>query len=345
MSGFLSFIRDLPAYWHGSDPLLIHAYLSYGTGEHLYLLGRALEDEGVNLNKKGFLNTLKNTFKQFKSDELPHADLQIKLPDGRILSTTTDAEGYYKVDEKVEGLDQMINEAGWLQMEVSYVKGDELRTFSKNNRFPAEMLIPSPNAEYGIISDIDDTILHTGVASLLKWRVILNTFFTNMGNRTPLKGAADLYQKLYRGKSGDASNPPFYVSNSPWNLYNYLQGFIKNNNFPKGAILLRDFRTPFDRTPRPEKPHKQHEIRNILHTYPDLDFVLIGDSGEHDADIYIEIAEEFPERIKAIYLRSVNHRKRVFRVRGLLEGYKTTPALLVKDSATAEEHARGLGLI
>ncbi|MEH6406863.1 MAG: App1 family protein, partial [Leeuwenhoekiella sp.] len=100
-----------------------------------------------------------------------------------------------------------------------------------------------------------------------------------------------------------------------------------------------------DRTAKPEKPHKQHEIRNILKTYPDLNFILIGDSGEHDADIYIEIAEEYPERILAIYLRSVNHEKRVFRVRGLIEKFEITPALLVRDSITAELHARELGLI
>ncbi len=345
MFGFLRHIRNLPALGLGSDPLLINAYQSYGTGQHLYALGRALEDEGVNLQKKGFLNTIKNTIKQFKSDELPNTALTVKLPDGRSIKTKTDQEGYYKIDQQVKGLDLLTNESGWLQMEVSYTNQMENSTYSKNNRFPAEMLIPSQNAEYGVISDIDDTILHTGVTSLMRWRVILNTFFTDFGNRTPLKGAVKLYQKLHQGSTGQAANPIFYVSNSPWNLYNYLQGFIRNNNFPKGAILLRDFRTPFDKTPRPEKPHKQHEIRNILNTYPELSFVLIGDSGEHDADIYIEIAEEFPERIKAIYLRSVNHEKRVFRVRGLLEGFKATPALLVKDSATAEEHARGLGLI
>ena len=154
-----------------------------------------------------------------------------------------------------------------------------------------------------------------------------------------------MYQKFHLGKSGEAANPIFYVSNSPWNLYHYLEAFIKNNNFPKGPILLRNIRGPFDKSPKPEKPHKQKEIRNILKTYPHLQFVLIGDSGEHDADIYIEIAEEFPERIRAIYLRSVNHERRVFRVRGLLEKFKTTPALLVKDSEVAEDHARELGLI
>ena len=337
MLGLLSF-RE-------SDPLLIHGYQSYGTSQHLYALGRALEDEGVNLKKKGFWNTIKNTIKQFKSDELAHVELTVKLPDGQLISTTTDAEGYYKIDKKMVGLGDMANDSGWLQLEVNYAGGQKNRIFSKNNRFPAEMLIPSQKAEYGVISDIDDTILHTGVTSLMKWRVIFNTLFKDFGTRTPLKGAAALYQKLHQGISGHASNPIFYVSNSPWNLYNYLEGFIRNNNFPKGAILLRDFRTPFDKTPAPEKPHKQHEIRNILKTYPELEFVLIGDSGEHDADIYIDIAEEFPDRIKAIYLRSVNHEKREFHVRGLLEGFKKTPALLVKDSITAESHARELGLI
>ncbi len=327
------------------DPLQIHGYQSYGTHEHLYALGRALEFEGVNLDNKGMYNALKNAYRQFRSDELPGVKLKLKLPDNRVFYVETNAEGYYKIDISAEGLDTLTNKLGWLQMELSYESNRQDRLIINNNKFPAQMLIPNKTAEYGVISDIDDTILETGVASLMKWRVIINTLFQEVGNRTPLKGAASLYQKLHRGKSGDASNPIFYVSNSPWNLYHYLEAFIKHNNFPKGAILLRDFRGPFENTPTPEKPHKQHEIRNILKTYPYLDFVLIGDSGEHDADIYIEIAEEFPKRIRAIYLRSVNHEKRVFRVRGLLEKFEVTPALLVKESSIAESHARELGLI
>ena len=330
---------------HKKDPLQIHGYQSYGTNEQIYLLGRALEDEGVNLDKTGFVNAFKNAYKQFKSDELPKARLKIRLPDDRILYAVTDNEGYFKIDEKIANLKSLTNDEGWLQLELSYDDENQKRLVNNDNRFAAQMLIPSDKVEYGVISDIDDTMLKTGVTSLLKWRVILNTIFRGVGKRSPFNGAADFYKKLHLGKSGEASNPMFYVSNSPWNLYHYLEAFIKHNNFPKGAILLRDLRTPFDRTPKPEKPHKQHEIRNILKTYPDLQFVLIGDSGEHDADIYIEIAEEYPDRIKAIYLRSVNHEKRAFRVRGLLEKFEITPALLVKDSSTAEEHARDLGLI
>ncbi|WP_051907796.1 App1 family protein [Flavimarina sp. Hel_I_48] len=311
---------------HDKDPLQIHGYQSYGTQDHLYALGRALEFEGVNLKKKGVYNALKNAYKQFRSDELPGAKLKVRLPDNRVFYTETNTDGYYKIDITSENLEELTNDQGWLNMQLSYEGNRHDRVILNDNKFPAQMLIPEKNAEYGVISDIDDTILQTGVASLMKWRVIINTLSKGVGNRTPLKGAASLYQKLHIGKSGKASNPIFYVSNSPWNLYHYLEAFIKHNNFPKGPILLRDFRTPFDKTPVPEKPHKQHEIRNILKTYPKLNFVLIGDSGEHDADIYIEIAEEFPERIKAIYLRSVNHKKRMFRVSGLLENFVDTPA-------------------
>lgn len=328
-----------------ADPIQIDGYQSYGTSNHLYLIGRALENEGVNLKKTGFLSAFKNAYKQFASDELGHTKLRITLPDDRVFYTTTDAEGYFKVDEKVEGLGALKNSQGWVQFIISFDDVHKDVKVMGENQFPCEMLIPSETAEYGVISDVDDTILHTGVASLLKWRVIVNTLFKGVGKRTSLEGAPELYQKLHLGKSGASANPMFYVSNSPWNLYNYLESFVRNQNFPKGPVLLRDFRGPFEKTPKLEKPHKQHEIRNILKTYPDLKFVLIGDSGEHDVDIYLEVAKEYPEQIIAVYLRSVKHKKKVLRVRGVLEKYKTTPAVLVEKSKFAEEHARSIGLI
>ena len=214
---------------HEKDPLQIHGYQSYGTHEHIYLLGRALEDEGVNLEKTGFVNAFKNAYRQFRSDELSHAKIKVKLPDNRVLYAVTDEEGYFKVDEKLVNLKDLTNEEGWLQLELAYDDENQKRLVTNDNRFAAQMLIPSDKAEYGVISDIDDTMLKTGVTSLLKWRVILNTLFKGVGKRTPFTGAADFYKKLHLGKSGNASNPMFYVSNSPWNLYHYLEAFIKNN--------------------------------------------------------------------------------------------------------------------
>ncbi|WP_298330251.1 phosphatase domain-containing protein [uncultured Dokdonia sp.] len=328
-----------------SDPIQIDGYQSYGSSNHLYLIGRALEHEGVDLKKTSFLSALKNAYKQFASDELRHTKLKVTLLDNRSFYTTTDAEGYFKIDEKVDGLGALANDEGWLQMVISFDDVQKGITVLGDNRFPIEMLIPAETASYGVISDIDDTILHTGVASLLKWRVIINTFFKNVGKRTSLEGAPELYRKLHGGKSGQDANPMFYVSNSPWNLYSYLESFVRNQKFPKGPILLRDLRSPLEKTPKPEKPHKQHEIRNILNAYPKLKFVLIGDSGEHDVDIYLEVAKEYPEQIIAVYLRSVKHKKKVLRVKSVLSQYETTPAVLVEKSSFAEEHARSIGLI
>lgn len=327
------------------DPIQIDGYQSYGTRSHLYLIGRALEHEGVDLKKTGVMAAFKNAYKQFASDELRHTKLKVILPDERVIYTTTDAEGYFKIDEKIEGLGELANSQGWLQLAVGFDDVQKNVHVMSDNMFPIAMLIPATTASYGVISDVDDTILHTGVASLLKWRVIVNTLFKGVGKRTSLEGAPALYQKLHQGISGNDANPIFYVSNSPWNLYTYLESFIKNQHFPKGPLLLRDFRGPFDKTPKPEKPHKQHEIRNILTTYPDLKFVLIGDSGEHDVDIYLEVAREYPEQIIAVYLRSVKHKKKVIRVQGVLAKYKNIPAVLVEKSTYAEEHARSIGLI
>lgn len=326
------------------DPLQIIAFQSYGTKTHLYLRGRALEDESIDLSKKGFFSLLRNTWKRFETDEVRLETLKIQLPNEQVLYSDTNSEGYYLVDEQTNDLTDSINEEGWLNYEIAYdVFKDKL--INLENRFPGEMLIPSESSKFGVISDIDDTLLETGVVSKLKWKVLVNSLFKHAENRMAFAGAATIYSKLHQGISGEEANPIFYVSNSPWNLYRYLEYFLKHNNFPKGPILLRDFRTPFDKTKKRKVSHKEHEIKNIIKTYPNKKFVLIGDAGEHDIDIYLDIVKHFPNRIKAIYIRTVNHKKRMLRIQRLIKDYTNVPVLLFKDSEEVLEHARKLRLI
>ena len=331
--------------WFKKDPLQVISFQSYGTNTHFYARGRALEDESIDLEAQKIWHLAINTWKRFETDEIKHVGVDIKLPNNKIFKTTTDEDGYFKVDEVVDELKSMTNEEGWLSFELSYNDVNIKRSIQNENRFPGELLIPSTEAQYGVASDIDDTILHTGVVSLLKWKVIYNSIFKHAKNRSPLEGAADFYHKLHRGASGENANPIFYVSHSPWNLYRYLELFLRQNDFPKGPILLRSLSNFLRKKPQDEKPQKQKEILNLLKTYPDLPFILIGDSGEHDPDIYMEIAEEFPDRILAIYLRSVKHKKKMLRVKGLVENYKTTMVLMVESSAQAIEHAKANGFI
>ncbi|PKA83344.1 uncharacterized protein DUF2183 [Ulvibacter sp. MAR_2010_11] len=327
------------------DPLQIIAFQSYGTDSHLYIRGRALEDEQIDLADKGFFSLLTNSWKRFSTDELAHTRIKIKLSDGSIFYTETDDKGYFKLKETHKGLRDLTNDEGWLAVELSFDPLITNRVISNDNRFPGEVAIPSENGMFGVISDIDDTILHTGLTSALKWQVLKNTFLKRAEKRTPLEGAAEFYHQLHRGKSGIDANPVYYVSHSPWNLYRYLEYFLKKNNFPKGPLLLRNFSSPFRKKIQAEKPQKQTEIIDILNTYPKLPFILIGDSGEHDPDIYIEIAEAFPDRILAIYLRSVRHKKKMIRVEGLTQDYNKVPVLLVEKSKQAIEHAREHGFI
>ncbi|WP_179354201.1 App1 family protein [Winogradskyella vidalii] len=327
------------------DPLQIIVFSSYGTNSHFYARGRALEDESINLEANNTWQLIVNSWKRFATDEIKHVALDLKLPNNKILKAKTDYKGYFKIEADFEDLKTLTNAEGWLSYELSFKDTNVKYTIQNKNRFPGELLIPSSQAQFGVASDIDDTILHTGVVSLLKWRLIYNSIFKSAISRIPLEGSVELFHKLHRGVSGNNANPIFYVSHSPWNLYRYLELFLKQNKFPKGPILLRSVSQALKKKQQDEKPQKQNEIINLLKTYPHLPFILIGDSGEHDPDIYMEIAEAFPNRILAIYLRSVKHKKKMLRVRGLVENYKTTPLLLVENSQQAIEHARKNGFI
>lgn len=342
-----NYFRKLKDHLRAKPEVKLANYRSYGTHSHLYLLGRALDDDKLKMHEdQSIFRTLVNTYKQFDSYEIANVEVALKLPNGAILTTKTNAEGYFLFDKTTSlNLKEFANNEGWVPLKTSFVEEVKNSIITNGNLFNAELLIPPVMAKFGVISDIDDTILHTGVTSFLKWKVIQNSLFKHAHKRISLEGAPQFYRDLHKGKNGNEQNPIFYLSNSPWNLYQYLETFLQINDFPKGPILLRDFRTPFDKTLKPEKPHKQKEIINILKTYPRLKFILIGDSGEHDPAIYTDIAAQFPERILAIYLRSVKHKRKMEQVRSIVDNFETVPVLSVESSKEAEEHARVHGFI
>ncbi|WP_417885884.1 App1 family protein [Zunongwangia sp.] len=340
-------IKKILGRYRNLDQILIIPYRSYGTHSRLFVKGRVLDNAPLKITEtQKTWKTFVNTYKQFDSFEIPDARIELELPEKVRLKTTTNDEGYFLFNQNLENnISEDADDKGWIPFNIYYKEELEPKTDLLGNPFKGEFLIPSVQAEYGVISDIDDTILHTGVTSFLKWRLLKNSLLTNAYKRIPLKGAPELYKLLHKGRKAGNRNPIFYLSNSPWNMYEYLKLFLDYNNFPKGPILLRDIRLPFENTIKPEKPHKQREIVNILKTYPNLQFILIGDSGEHDATIYTEIAAQYSDRILAIYLRSVTHKKSMQRVKSIVDNFETTPLLLVNSSAEAVSHAREHGYI
>jgi hypothetical protein len=178
----------------------------------------------------------------------------------------------------------------WLQYAVQLPKGDD-RAFAGRSLFvPAEGL--------SVISDIDDTVKVSRVTE--KEALLANTFLKPFA---AVPGMAALYQRL-AGKGAVFH----YVSSSPWQLYPPLEDFFARAGLPNGSFHLRAFRLKDDsffnlfKSSRETKPPV---IEALLAAYPKRDFVLVGDSGEADPEIYGDIARRHPDQVRAILIRNV----------------------------------------
>lgn len=319
-------------------PTIILPYRTYGTQQMVYLQGRVMEDKNIRPKKDDNLyDVLKHAYKRFHTDEKPFTEVKATTQGNSFLAETN-FEGYFRIHESTEALNLQPNKANWI--DVHYELTQESGTTATS-----QMLVPHPNVDFGIISDIDDTILHTGVTSFLKLKVLYNSFFKSATDREPLTGASLFYRALELGPSKKGVNPFFYISNSPWNLYNYLGIFLREKKFPKGPVLLRDLALPWAKNYKTEKKHKQREIRNIFQTYPNMQFILFGDSAEHDANIYSEVAKEFPEQVICIYLHTVEKASRMRNVHEVMKQSEHVEMVLVNNALQAAEHAVEKGLI
>jgi len=283
-----------------------------------------LQDEGVRPahDSERRWRNLVGFFKRMESDVVRGAALRARFR-RTVAGTVSDRQGYFLVE-----LDHARASAGWNEVELELVSDPQIRATGR-------VLVPPPAARFGVISDIDDTIVYSNVLS--KWRMIVSLAFSSARTRKPFKGVGAFYRALHRGV-----NPVFYVSKGPWNLYPLLVEFLEVQGLPLGPLVLRDFGLRMNRN------HKTEAIEAILQTYPALGFILIGDSGEQDPEIYAQIVRRHPQRIRAIYIRSVDpNPSRILSIRKLMENVAPTCCQLVlaPDSEFAAAHAAGEGLI
>ncbi len=330
----------------GDDPLLIQSYLSYGVPGRVLVMGRVLEDRGVAAAEQddSLWENFKGAWKRFHSGEIAHAELRVTLAGSSETfeaQVKTDDEGYFAQWLDVPGLELPDVSLG----------DDQLLTFDLELTHPertppvrseALALIPSPDARFGVVSDIDDTVLQTGATSIRS--LARQVLFGNAYTRLPFEGVTAFYEALTTD-----GNPLFYVSSSPWNLYDVLVEFMELNNIPLGPVLLRDWGlSATELLPTSHGSHKQAAIRQILETYPQLPFILIGDSGQEDPEIYHGIVHDFPGRILGIYIRDVDddaaRRESVQKLAQALQEDGST-LLLTADTGAAAAHAAAQGWI
>ena len=316
------------------DPFHIVGYRGYGVSGRVLILGRVLQNEGL-IKADPTHSRLRNLFsmlKRLESDPLHHARVRARWPGGG-QELVADDEGFIREWLPIDTSDR----TGWQSAELELETGP--RGVAR-----APFLVPEAGASYGVISDMDDTVIQSHVTDFI--RAARMVLLENARTRLPFPGVAAFYRALVQGRSGSAGNPIFYVSSSPWNLYDVIAEFLEAQQIPVGPLLLRDW----DLGPSllRNASYKSGVIREILATYPRTPFVLIGDSGQEDPEIYADVVATHPGRILAVYIRNVRqHPEYSAAIRELTEGVARAGSTLVlaDDTLTVARHAAAHGWI
>ncbi|WP_145419686.1 phosphatase domain-containing protein [Planctomycetes bacterium K23_9] len=324
----------------------IQPYMGYATKDRIRVHGRVLTNPPLDpdFSKDDWLQNLIDTARRFASDEVPGVTV-VANAQGTVGTSVSDVEGYFHIDlpRKSKRSEELLWSAAELRIQQGSADAEQSAAFG-------EVMYTPPHAAYGIISDVDDTILHTGATDVTTMAKL--TLFGNARTRAPLDGVAELYRLMQHG--GDLqqphTNPIFYVSSSPWNLYDLLEDFLELNAIPKGPLLLRDLGFDANKFLKSGHDHKLDKVRNLMNLFDTLPFVLFGDSGQDDPRLYAMAAEEFGERIKMIFIRDIDpdvtsdHDAKVaaYVKRSEAAG---VPLFLIRDSNQAAEIAVRHGLL
>lgn len=320
------------------EPIKIQPYYGFGSDHYVFIKGRVLEEEGVKEKKEGgsTFEHLKDTYKRYESDEIPHIKISAEFA-GQRQEMKTDDEGFFEFEFRFDEPVDYEEHGKKIKFRLLETKTDEDQRQAEGRIF-----VPDKNAEFGIISDIDDTVLISKITHFLaKLKLML---LKDSSERSPFPGIAAFLRALRKGHDGNGYNPVFFVSGSEWNLFDLLINFFKYHDIPEGPLFLKDkgTRSGEGDLKTVEKEYKREKIRHILQTFPEMKFICIGDSGQEDPEIYQKVRKEFPSQIIGIYIRDVTPDKRDKEVHKIKEEVeeKGTEMLLVEDTYSAAQHAQ-----
>lgn len=169
-----------------------------------------------------------------------------------------------------------------------------------------EVLVVDRTTRVGIVSDIDDTVIATSLPRLLiaAW----NSFVLTEQARQSIPGMARMYQHLLQ-RYPDA--PVVYVSTGAWNTYPFLTRFLARHGYPRGPLLLTDWGPTNTGWFRSGVDHKRTALRELARDFPDVEWILVGDDGQHDIRLYSEFDELQPGHTRAIAIRELSSTQQV----------------------------------
>lgn len=264
----------------------VTGFYGYGSDRRLHVLGRIVMED-----PEPATTEVQRGWRQFFTYQVGELPVTVRVGDQFIESRSNDG-GYIDVLVHDHGL-----EPGWHEVTVE-AEGAEPTT--------AQVHIVDPAATYGLISDIDDTVLVTWLprAMLAAW----NSWVKKTNTRQPVDGMAEFYAELLREHP---ETPVFYLSTGAWNTFETLVNFLDRHGLPKGPLLLTDWGPTPTGLFRSGVEHKKVQLRNLIIEYPDIKWLLVGDDGQHDPLTYGDFVFEHPDRIAGVAIRQLSPQEHV----------------------------------
>lgn len=339
-------------------PVRLQPYFGHRSEDRLTISARALRVGGrEGFEKRGRLQAMRTMLAHFASREVTGLGVRLELrgPDGVRYNHhgETDDEGYVRFDVPLGPAWPLSIDPQWEVVCLHWLTSEGPQCVE------GFVLAPGAVTKLAVISDIDDTIVETGITggpkSIAKnWRRVLaelpderiavpgsDVFYGALG------GGAVLAEPGGAGVRHTATHRPFfYVSSSPWNLFSYLVAFQQSRNLPLGPLLLRDWglnRATFGSGSHGE--HKRAAIEGLLAFYPEMRFALIGDDTQGDLPAYADAVRHFPGRVAAVFIRTgsgpLSPEERAGKAMIEATG---VPLWLGDDFATGKDFLRAIGI-
>jgi phosphatidate phosphatase APP1 len=316
-------------------PIVIDTFRGYASKDALFMMGRVMhQPEGDRPGDFSDSASLWNVIRRMRRRGVSGARL-IATVDSQRQGLITDRDGYFSL--RMRFRQPLLPHRATARVHLQLIKPAIAEAVG-------EVLVAPPSARFMVISDFDDTVVATGVAN--KIRMISRMLMRSAESRVAFAGVAELYRQLGDGAGGHERNPLLYVSRGPWVIYETLEAFFKLHRFPERPVLfLREwglrFRPPFVRS---DHDHKIEIINELMAVSPDLPVVLIGDSGQHDPEMYDDVIRSWPGRVRLVLIRDVTSGARDEAVAELAQ-HPDVPFVLAETSAEMAAAAAAAGLI
>jgi phosphatidate phosphatase APP1 len=308
------------------------AYQGYGSTEWVRVLGRVvLASKPVPGSRADHAarNGTENVrgWRAFTSVPIPRSDVEIEIG-GTVTKVQADRGGLVDID-----------------IPVSLSPGWHTAILRSEGTDPVEasIFVIAPDTKFGIVSDIDDTVMVTALPR--PFLALWNTFVLSERARMATPGMAVLLDRL-TVEHPDA--PVIYLSTGPWNAAPTLARFLTRNMYPAGPLLLTDWGLTQDRWFRSGQEHKRRNLERLAAEFPHMRWLLIGDNGQHDEQIYSQFTQHNADKVAAIAIRQLSVSEAVFAGGHSEDGdhsASTVPWIYSPDGAGIARQLRQLELL